>query len=137
MIGGQLTPESGNAIVDGKNLSELSRTEILELRLESMGMLFQAGALFTDLSIYVNLAFPLRTHTNLPESLIRHIVQMKLEAVGLRGTRDLMPAELSGGMARRVALARSIVMDPELDRKSTRLNSSHVRISYAVFCLKK
>jgi len=114
MIGGQLTPESGKVIVDGKNLSELSRTEILELRRESMGMLFQAGALFTDLSVYENLAFPLRTHTNLPESFIRHIVLMKLEAVGLRGTRDLMPAELSGGMARRVALARSIVMDPEL-----------------------
>ena len=114
IIGGQLKPAAGSVVVDGKNLPELSRTSILELRRERMGMLFQTGALFTDLSVFENLAFPLRTHTNLPESLIHHIVLMKLEAVGLRGTRDLMPAELSGGMARRVALARSIVMDPEL-----------------------
>lgn len=114
MIGGQLTPAAGKVVVGGQPLSELSRTGILELRRERMGMLFQTGALFTDLSVFENLAFPLRTHTDLPDSLIHHIVLMKLEAVGLRGTVDLMPAELSGGMARRVALARSIVMDPEL-----------------------
>lgn len=114
IIGGQLTPTTGTVVVDGKNLPDLSRTAILELRRERMGMLFQTGALFTDLSVFENVAFPVRTHTNLPESLIRHLVLMKLEAVGLRGTRDLMPAELSGGMARRIALARSMVMDPEL-----------------------
>lgn len=114
LIGGQLTPESGTIVVDGNDLQQLSRTAMLELRRESMGMLFQSGALFTDLNVFENVAFPVRTHTDLPESLIHHLVLMKLEAVGLRGTKDLMPAELSGGMARRIALARSIVMDPDL-----------------------
>jgi phospholipid/cholesterol/gamma-HCH transport system ATP-binding protein len=114
LIGGQLAPDAGDVRVAGRNLQSLSRTEMLTLRRERMGMLFQAGALFTDLSVFDNVAFPLRTHTKLPESMIRDLVLMKLEAVGLRGARDLMPAQLSGGMARRVALARSVAMDPEL-----------------------
>lgn len=114
LIGGQLQPDSGSVQVAGKDLQQLSRTEVLQLRREKMGMLFQAGALFTDLNVFDNIAFPLRTHTSLSEPIIRDLVLMKLEAVGLRGARDLMPAELSGGMARRVALARSIAMDPEL-----------------------
>lgn len=114
LIGGQLAPDAGEVRVAGRDLQSLTRTEMLTLRRERMGMLFQAGALFTDLSVFDNVAFPLRTHTHLPESMIRDLVLMKLEAVGLRGARDLMPAELSGGMARRVALARSVAMDPEL-----------------------
>ena len=114
LIGGQLLPESGDIIVDGRNVPALSRKELFELRRQKMGMLFQTGALFTDLNVFDNVAFPLRVHTDLPESIIRDLVLMKLEAVGLRGARDLTPAELSGGMARRVALARSIAMDPEI-----------------------
>lgn len=114
LIGGQLKPDRGEIRVAGHNLAQLSRKELFRLRRERMGMLFQAGALFTDLSVFENVAFPLRTHTKLPDALIRDLVLMKLEAVGLRGARDLMPSELSGGMARRVALARSIAMDPEL-----------------------
>lgn len=114
LIGGQLLPESGDIIVDGRNVPALSRKELFELRRQKMGMLFQTGALFTDLNVFDNVAFPLRVHTDLPESMIRDLVLMKLEAVGLRGARDLTPAELSGGMARRVALARSIAMDPEI-----------------------
>jgi phospholipid/cholesterol/gamma-HCH transport system ATP-binding protein len=95
------------------DVTRLRRQELFELR-ERMGMLFQSGALFTDLSVYENVAFPLRLHTDLPESMIRDLVLMKLHAVGLRGARDLMPAELSGGMARRAALARAIILDPEL-----------------------
>lgn len=114
LIGGQLRPDQGNINVAERDLLKLSRTELLELRREKMGMLFQSGALFTDLSVYDNIAFPLRTHTELSESMIRTLVLMKLEAVGLRGAHSLMPAELSGGMARRVALARAIAMDPEL-----------------------
>jgi len=113
LIGGQLKPESGSVLVDGHDIPKLRRGALYQLR-KKMGMLFQSGALFTDESVYENVAFPLRVHTKLPEDMIRDIVLMKLEAVGLRGARDLMPAELSGGMTRRVALARSIVLDPEL-----------------------
>jgi len=100
-------------VVDGHNVPGLGRTELFEVR-SKMGMLFQSGALFTDLSVFENVAFPLRVHTKLPEDMIRDVVLMKLEAVGLRGARQLMPSELSGGMTRRVALARSIALDPEL-----------------------
>jgi phospholipid/cholesterol/gamma-HCH transport system ATP-binding protein len=111
LIGGQLRPTSGTVSFDGVNVHRVGRSELYELR-KKMGMLFQNGALFTHLSVYENVAFPLREHTRLSESMIRHLVLMKLEAVGLRGARDLMPSELSGGMARRVALARAITMDP-------------------------
>lgn len=114
LIGGQLLPDAGTILVDGQNVAQLARKDLFELRKQKMGMLFQTGALFTDLNVFDNVAFPLRVHTDLPESMIRDLVLMKLEAVGLRGARDLMPAELSGGMARRVALARSIAMDPEI-----------------------
>jgi len=113
LIGGQLKPDSGQVTVAGHDVPHLKRKALYALR-EKMGMLFQSGALFTDLSVYENVAFPLREHTRLPEDMIRDIVLMKLEAVGLRGARELMPAELSGGMTRRVALARSIALDPEL-----------------------
>lgn len=113
LIGGQLRPDGGRIRVDGLDVPRLGRKALYQLR-ERMGMLFQSGALFTDLSVFENVAFPLRVHTPLPEDMVRDIVLMKLEAVGLRGARDLMPAELSGGMTRRVALARSIAMDPEL-----------------------
>ncbi|MCX4025722.1 ATP-binding cassette domain-containing protein [Endozoicomonas sp. SM1973] len=111
LIGAQLRPESGDIFVDGQNVPKLSRNELFELR-SKMGMLFQSGALFTDMSVYENVAFPLRVHTELPEAMVHDIVLMKLQAVGLRGARDLMPSELSGGMARRVALARAIALDP-------------------------
>lgn len=111
LIGRQLQPESGSIVVDGQNVNRLGRTALFELR-KRMGMLFQNGALLTDMNVYDNVAFPIREHTRLPERLIRTLVLMKLEAVGLRGARDLMPAELSGGMARRVALARAIALDP-------------------------
>ncbi|ASP38749.1 phospholipid ABC transporter ATP-binding protein MlaF [Bacterioplanes sanyensis] len=114
LIGGQLRPERGSVVVDGTSVTQLNRRQLFELRREKMGMLFQSGALFTDLSVFENVAFPLRTHTDLTDSMIRDLVLMKLEAVGLRGAHQLMPSELSGGMARRVALARSIAMDPEL-----------------------
>ncbi|WP_165855432.1 ABC transporter ATP-binding protein [Marinobacter sp. JSM 1782161] len=113
LIGGQLRPESGRILVGGQNVHQLSRKALYRLR-RDIGMLFQSGALFSDLSAYENVAFPLRVHTDLPEDMIRDIVLMKLESVGLRGARDLMPSELSGGMTRRVALARSIALDPEL-----------------------
>lgn len=113
MIGGQLEPERGSVCVDGTDIARLSRSELFAVR-RKMGMLFQSGALFTDLSVYENVAFPLRVHTRLPESFIRDLVMMKLQAVGLRGARDMMPSELSGGMARRAALARAIVLDPDL-----------------------
>ena len=111
MIGGQLRPQAGGVYVDGLEMAKLSRRALFTLR-KRIGMLFQSGALFTDLSVFENIAFPLREHTRLPESIIRHLVLMKLEAVGLRGARDLMPSQLSGGMARRVALARAIALDP-------------------------
>jgi phospholipid/cholesterol/gamma-HCH transport system ATP-binding protein len=114
MIGGQLKADSGRVLVNGDDVGRMSRADLFELRKNKMGMLFQTSGLFTDLNVFDNVAFPLRTHTDLPDDMIRDLVLMKLEAVGLRGTRDMFPAELSGGMVRRVALARSIAMDPEL-----------------------
>lgn len=113
LIGAQLKPQKGTITVDGQDFLSLNRKELYIAR-EKMGMLFQSGALFSDLSVYENVAFPLRVHTKLPEDMIRDIVLMKLHAVGLRGARDLMPSELSGGMTRRIALARTIVLDPAL-----------------------
>lgn len=111
LIGGQLRPSQGSITVDGSNVHRLRRSELFVLR-KRIGMLFQSGALLTDMNVYDNVAFPLREHTHLPESMIRTLVLMKLQAVGLRGARNLMPNELSGGMARRVALARAIALDP-------------------------
>ena len=111
LIGGQLRPDRGTIHVDGQNVHALRLGQLYELR-KRMGMLFQSGALLTDLTVYENVAFPLREHTRLPEPVIRSLVLMKLQAVGLRGARDLLPAQLSGGMARRVALARAIALDP-------------------------
>ena len=111
LIGGRLRPDRGQVLVDGLSVPSLNKKALYALR-KRMGMLFQTGALLTDLNAFENVAFPLREHTRLPEALLRHVVLMKLETVGLRGARDLMPAELSGGMARRVALARTIVMEP-------------------------
>ncbi len=111
LLGGQIRPDAGLIEVDGLRVPELGRLELYQLR-QRMGMLFQSGALFTDLNVFDNVAFPLREHTRLSENLIHTLVLMKLEAVGLRGARELMPAELSGGMARRVALARAIALDP-------------------------
>ena len=111
LIGAQLKPASGSIEVDGENVHKLPRDDLYALR-KRMGMLFQSGALLTDLSVFDNVAFPLREHTQLPESLVRHLVLTRLHSVGLRGARDLMPSELSGGMARRVALARALIMDP-------------------------
>ncbi|WP_020583189.1 ATP-binding cassette domain-containing protein [Endozoicomonas elysicola] len=113
LIGRQLRPDQGSILIDGQDLSSLSRDQLFVLR-RKMGMLFQSGALFTDLSVFENVAFPLRIHTQLSESMIRDIVLMKLHAVGLRGAWSLMPSELSGGMSRRVALARAIALDPEM-----------------------
>ena len=111
IIGGQLYPEKGSVTINGRDVHHLKREELYILR-KRMGMLFQSGALLTDMNVFDNVAYPVREHTNLPESMIRSLVLMKLEAVGLRGARDLMPNELSGGMARRVALARAIALDP-------------------------
>jgi phospholipid/cholesterol/gamma-HCH transport system ATP-binding protein len=111
LISGQLVPDAGTVEVDGRDVHALPARELYRLRTR-MGMLFQSGALLTDLSVFDNVAYPLREHTRLPESMIRKLVLMKLEAVGLRGARALMPSELSGGMARRVALARAIALDP-------------------------
>ncbi len=113
LIGGQIQPESGEIWFEDSNIVTLKRADLYKVR-EKMGMLFQSGALFTDMSVFDNVAFPLREHTELDETLIRSIVLLKLEAVGLRGASELMPSELSGGMARRVALARAIALDPEL-----------------------
>src|SRR5690606_18050789 len=113
LIGGQLRPDRGHILIDGQDITRVSRRELYEMR-ERMGMLFQSGALFSDLSVFENVAFPLRVHTRLPEDMIRDMVLMKLNAVGLRGARDLMPSELSGGMTRRVALARTIALDPQM-----------------------
>jgi len=113
LIGGQLRPQSGRVTVDGQSVPDLSRDQLFAMR-RRIGMLFQFGALFTDMSVYENVAFPMREHTDLPEELIHDLVLMKLNAVGLRGAAGLMPAELSGGMARRVALARAIALDPML-----------------------
>ena len=111
LIGGRLKPNSGQVIVDGQSVPDLKTKDLYELR-KRMALLFQTGALFTDLSVFENVAFPIREHTRLSESILRKVVLMKLETVGLRGARQLMPSELSGGMARRVALARAIVMEP-------------------------
>lgn len=113
LIGGQVRAQRGELLFDGQDVTTM-RQEAMYAARRRMGMLFQFGALFTDMSVFDNVAFPLREHTRLPEPLVRDIVLMKLHAVGLRGARDLMPAELSGGMARRVALARAIALDPEL-----------------------
>lgn len=113
LIGGQLRPDSGTLTAFGEHIPKLSREKLYEVR-KQMGMLFQSGALFSDLSVFENVAFPFREHTKLPESMIRDLVLMKLQAVGLRGARELMPSELSGGMARRVALARALALDPSL-----------------------
>ena len=113
LIGGALVPSRGEIRVAGRVVNKLASEELLELR-RKMGMLFQFGALFTDMSSFDNVAFQMREHTGLPESLIRNLALLKLQAVGLRGAADLMPSELSGGMARRVALARSIALDPML-----------------------
>lgn len=113
LIGGQLVPDSGSVKVAGQVVHELDDSGLYELR-KKMGMMFQAGGLFSDMSVYDNIAFPMREHTDLPERLIRDLVLMKLNAVGLRGAHTLTPNELSGGMARRVALARAIALDPML-----------------------
>jgi phospholipid/cholesterol/gamma-HCH transport system ATP-binding protein len=113
LIGGQLKPRSGTIRVAGQSVPDLDRDALYELR-RKFGMLFQFGALFTDMTVFENIAFPLREHTSLPEELVRDLVLMKLHAVGLRGAAQLMPSELSGGMARRVALARAIALDPML-----------------------
>ncbi|MEF1171574.1 phospholipid ABC transporter ATP-binding protein MlaF [Vibrio sinaloensis] len=113
LIGGQISPESGEIWFDGDNIPSLSRKQLYSAR-KKMSMLFQSGALFTDLTVFDNVAFPLREHTQLSEELIRTLVLLKLEAVGLRGAAQLMPSELSGGMARRAALARAIALDPDL-----------------------
>lgn len=113
LIGGQLTPDKGHVSIEGKQVDKLSRNELFKLRAR-MGMLFQSGALFTDMSVLENVAFPLRAHTTFSEKKIQDTVAQKLEAVGLRGSQTLMPSELSGGMRRRVALARAIALNPEL-----------------------
>ncbi|WP_394755234.1 ABC transporter ATP-binding protein [Rhodoferax sp.] len=113
LIGGQNRARSGEMLFDGQDVTPMNQTQLYAAR-RRMGMLFQFGALFADLSVFENVAFPLREHTDLSDALIRHIVLMKLNAVGLRGARDLMPSDLSGGMARRIALARAIALDPEL-----------------------
>ena len=113
LIGGQLRPDRGSVRVNGQVIHELDHRGLYEMR-RNMGMMFQAGGLFSDMSVYDNIAFPMRELTDMPEALIRTLVLMKLQAVGLRGTTDLMTAELSGGMARRVALARAIAVDPML-----------------------
>ena len=113
LIGGQLRPSSGEVQVNGQVVHALDSAGLYDLR-RRMGMLFQFGALFTDMSVYDNVAFQMREHTDLPEPLIHDLVMMKLHSVGLRGAHDLMPSELSGGMARRVALARAVALDPML-----------------------
>nr|WP_086938321.1 phospholipid ABC transporter ATP-binding protein MlaF [Thaumasiovibrio occultus] len=113
LIGGQLLPDAGQVSFDGHVISQLSRRQLYSVR-KRMSMLFQSGALFTDMNVFDNVAFPLREHTQLPEPILNTLVKLKLEAVGLRGAAQLMPNELSGGMARRAALARAIALDPEL-----------------------
>lgn len=113
LIGGQLQPTAGEIWFNGENIPQLSRSRLYDVR-KKMSMLFQSGALFTDLNVYDNVAWPLREHTRLPEPLLHSTVMMKLEAVGLRGAAQLKPSELSGGMARRAALARAIALEPDL-----------------------
>ena len=113
LIGGQIPPDSGEILFDGENIPEMSRSRLYTVR-KRMSMLFQSGALFTDMNVFDNVAYPLREHTSLPPALLKSTVMMKLEAVGLRGAAKLMPSELSGGMARRAALARAIALEPDL-----------------------
>jgi len=113
LIAGQLKPDQGEIWVAGENIHKLRRNKLYQMR-RKMGMLFQSGALLTDLNVFDNVAFPIREYTKLPEEIIRPLVLMKLQAVGLRGAKDLMSSELSGGMSRRVALARGIALDPEM-----------------------
>ena len=113
LIGAQLTPNEGTIEFDGTNIHSLNRTDLYKLR-QRMSMLFQSGALFSDMNVFENVAFPIREHTNLPEELVYDVVMMNLEAVGMRAAANLFPAELSGGMARRAALARAIALDPDL-----------------------
>ncbi len=113
LIGGQQKANTGHVLFAGQDVGQMAQSALYAAR-RRMGMLFQFGALFTDLNVFDNVAFPLREHTELPPALVRDIVLMKLNAVGLRGARDLMPSEISGGMARRVAMARAMVLDPEL-----------------------
>ena len=113
LIGGQFRPQTGEVLFEGQDVAKMEQAQLYAMR-RRMGMLFQFGALFADISVLENVAFPLHEHTSLPEALIRDIVLMKLHAVGLRGARDLMPSDLSGGMTRRVALARAIALDPDL-----------------------
>ena len=113
LIGGQLIPQQGDIMFDGKSIPNMNRKTLYQTR-RRMSMLFQSGALFTDMSVYDNVAYPLREHSDLSESIIETVVKLKLEAVGLRGAAHLMPSELSGGMARRAALARAVALDPEL-----------------------
>ena len=113
LIGGLLTPQKGRIIFDGEEVHTADHARLYAIR-RRMGMLFQFGALFTDLSVFDNVAFPLREQTDLDEEMIRDMVLMKLDAVGLRGAASLMPSDISGGMARRVALARAIALDPDL-----------------------
>ncbi len=113
LIGGQLKPQSGTILFDGENIPSLSRSRLYQVR-KRMSMLFQSGALFTDLTVFENVAYPIREHLDLPEPILRNLVLMKLQSVGLRGAAELMPSELSGGMARRAALARAIALDPDL-----------------------
>ncbi|WP_416306229.1 phospholipid ABC transporter ATP-binding protein MlaF [Neptunicella sp. SCSIO 80796] len=113
LIGGQLKPDQGDILFNGESIPAMNRRKLYQAR-RHMSMLFQSGALFTEMSVFDNIAYPLREHTKLSESLIRLVVLMKLQAVGLRGAAELMPSELSGGMARRAALARAIALDPQL-----------------------
>lgn len=113
LIGGQLKPRAGDVLVANRSVPQMERDELFAMR-RRIGMLFQFGALFTDMSVFENVAFALREHTDLPDDLVRDLVLMKLHAVGLRGAAQLMPSELSGGMARRVALARAVALDPML-----------------------
>jgi phospholipid/cholesterol/gamma-HCH transport system ATP-binding protein len=113
LIGGQIKPDEGQILFDGVDIPKLNRHDLYDIR-KRMSMLFQSGALFSGISVFDNVAFPLREHTRLPEEIIRTLVLMKLESVGLRGAAALMPSQLSGGMARRAALARAIALDPEL-----------------------
>lgn len=113
LIGGQISPDKGTILFDGENVPQMSRSRLYTVR-KRMSMLFQSGALFTDMDVFNNVAYPLREHTRLPDALLHTMVMMKLEAVGLRGAARLMPSELSGGMARRAALARAIALEPDL-----------------------
>ena len=113
LIGGQIKPDQGQILFDGIDIPKLKRRELYDIR-KRMSMLFQSGALFSGMSVFDNVAYPLREHTRLPEEIIRTLVLMKLESVGLRGAAEMMPSQLSGGMARRAALARAIALDPEL-----------------------